>query len=500
MQRSLPMDSLALCFTALLVLADPDLAAMQQKPISPVPAPIGELHVLSTTPARITIAPTTTAVSVSFDRALRQSSISSATFRVRGRSSGTASGTYQFTPDGRQVTFTPLAPFAAGELVSVELSHDIKAIDFSPLRSAGYAFQFTTAVTPSAGQLQQVAVMSNNTGEQTRIYGAAAADLNGDRFIDLTTVNEVSADLRVFLNLADGTGAFSSFLTPEPIGDEASPNEAADFDNDGRIDLCTSATDSQSVWIVLGNGDGSFAAPQEVPVGLEPHGIAVLDVDGDADLDIVNANNGSGNLSLLVNDGSGFFAAPLFFDGGVNGEYGLAAADVNADGITDLVVSGETGSHLLALLGNGDGTFTPAGSPQSTGGATWVVQLGDVNGDGKLDASTANSGSGNGSILIGNGAGGFGAPTIANVGAFTVSSDLADLEGDGDLDWILSSFGGGFWRIYRNDGAGGFSFWRQITAPSNPSCAVPLDIDNDGDVDLALTDEIADVVVIMRNS
>ncbi len=88
---------------------------------------------------------------------------------------------------------------------------------------------------------------------------------------------------------------------------------------------------------------------------------------------------------------------------------------------------------------------------------------------------------------------------ITATGAHTPSTDLADLDGDGDLDWILSSFGGGFWRIYANDGTGTFTFDQQINAASNPSCAVPLDFDNDGDIDLALTDEIADIVLLEEN-
>ena len=32
-----------------------------------------------------------------------------------------------------------------------------------------------------------------------------------------------------------------------------------------------------------------------------------------------------------------------------------------------------------------------------------------------------------------------------------------------------------------------------------PSCTAPVDMDNDGDMDLVFTDEIADLVIIMRN-
>jgi hypothetical protein len=39
-----------------------------------------------------------------------------------------------------------------------------------------------------------------------------------------------------------------------------------------------------------------------------------------------------------------------------------------------------------------------------------------------------------------------------------------------------------------------------IVAPQAASCSVLLDFDNDRDLDLALVDEVADVVLLMRNN
>jgi len=484
--------------SAVLVLALSALHAQQALPFGSG-GPGGTLAVVRTQPATVSVAPVTTAVSVDFDRPVDLSSVTTSTFRVFGRYSGPARGSYSFALGARRVTFTPERPFSAGEVVWVNLSHDLCGMDRSRLRAAGHAFQFLTGVQPSSGTFVQYDVMSNRDCCQTRIYGASATDLDHDGYLDLTTVNEVSADLRVFLNLADGSGEYGAFLAPTPIGDEGSPNEPADFDNDGNADLCVSASSSESVWVMLGNGDGSFGSTQEIPVGQEPHGIVVLDVDGDADPDIVNCNRGNSNLSLLLNDGQGVFGAPTFFEGGVNGEYGLAAGDMDKDGIMDLVTGGNAGTHIRTMRGNGDGTFTAVGSVAASGGQTWVVTLGDEDGDGDLDATTANSGSGTAGVLKNTGAGAFGLVSTVILGAHTVSTDLGDLDGDGDLDWAVSSFGGGFWRLYRNNGSGSFAFWREITAPSNPSCSILLDTDNDGDLDMALTDEIADVVILMEN-
>jgi hypothetical protein len=458
-----------------------------------------QLQVVSTTPTRNATGAVGVNVSIEFDRPLDSATIDVDSFRVYGRWSGPARGAYIFSNGNRTATLVPDDPFSAGELVFVNLSHDIRAADSTFLRAAGYAYQFITAVAPSSASFDQIDRFSNTTGAQTRIYGAAAADLNDDGYLDLATINEVSADVRVFLNRADGSGLFGPMLPPEPIGVEASPNEPADFNNDGLIDLCVAAASSETVSILLGAGDGTFSSVQDIAVGDDPHGIVPLDVDGDGDLDLVNANVGSNDLSLLLNDGAGNFGAPASFDGGVDGEYGLAMADMDGDGITDLVVAARNGAEIVTMLGNGNGTFTAAGAPQVTGGSTWVVVLGDVNGDGDLDAATANDGSGTVGILLGQGDGTFAAPTVLAIGSHVPAADLGDLDGDGDLDLVVSSFGGGMWSWYRNDGTGGFTFVENFTALNNPSCAVLLDFDNDGDLDMALTDEIADEITLMEN-
>ncbi len=462
----------------------------------------GQLEVVSTSPALNATAATGTAIQIDFDRAVDTATITSSTFRAYGRYSGPVSGTFSFSNGDQTVTLTPSEPFSAGELVYVNLSHDIVADDLSPLRSEGYAFQFMTAVVASAATFTEVETFTNMdtpSGPQTRIYGAAATDLNNDGYLDLATVNEVSADVRVFLSNADGSATFGAMLPAEDIGVEASPNDTADFDNDGNVDMVIGAASSDDVWILLGAGDGTFSSDQNIVTAGEPHGVAPLDVDGDGDLDIVNANVAGNDLSLMLNNGSGVFGAPSFFSGNVNGEYGLVPADMDGDGITDLVVAGRNGSEIVTMLGNGNGTFTAAGPAQSTGGQTWVVVVGDVDGDLIMDAVTANNGDGNVGVLLGDGDGTFAPVTTINIGAHVPSVDLGDLDGDGDLDMVVSSYGGGFWRWFENDGTGSFTVVEDFIAPDNPSCSVLFDADNDGDLDMALTDEIADVVRIMRN-
>jgi FG-GAP-like repeat/Bacterial Ig-like domain len=460
--------------------------------------------IVFTTPARNAQAAGTTTISMTFDQPLLPASVTASSFRVFGKQTGTATGPVTFSNSNQTVTLTPSRVFAAGEVVLVNVSHDVLAADSTPVRGAGFAWQFSIAAVPSAGTFQQIDVMSNRTGgpggPQTRIYGALQADLDQDGWIDLTTVNEVSGDLRVFMNRGDGTGLYHPFLQPPfPIGLEASPNEPADFDNDGQIDVVVSAASGGGIWIGRGDGDGTFSGSQSVLTGNEPHGVAVLDVDGDGDPDIVEAIQGDDHLAVLLNNGAGVFGAPTYFDSGCGGEWALAAADMNNDYIYDVVAGCVDDSKGVVGLGNGNGTFTPL-TPQNAGGPPWQVALGDVDGDGDIDAAFGNSFAANGGLLKNDGTGVLGSLDTVPTPAHTPASDLADLDGDGDLDWILSSYGAGLWRIYWNDGAGNFGSPTDIAAPSNPSCAVPVDFDNDGDIDLALSDEIADVVVLMQNT
>jgi hypothetical protein len=470
---------------------------------------MGSLQVVSTNPTlnRVGVR-AATAVSVTFDRAVQTATVTHSSFRVAGRWSGRADGNFTFSNAGRTVTLTPFDKFSAGETVYVNLGHSILATDGSPLRSAGYAFQFTVltwvraAAPPGAlpfTQIDSLDVRSTpNVG--TRAYGGLGSDFDRDGWLDLAIVNEDSGDLRVFKNRSNGTGLYDPFLQPPtPIGHVASPNEPGDFNNDGFPDAATANVSDDTVSILLGHGDGTFEPQQVVAVGGAPHGLAVLDADGDGDLDIATANTNGNNVSLILNNGSGVFGPATSFDAGGNGEYSLGSGDMNNDGIDDLVVGTRNDQLIHVLRGNGNGTFTHVASG-AAGGSTWQLALGDVNRDGNLDVATGNGGSGNGAILKGNGDGTLAAAAVVSPGGSIVASDLGDLDGDGDLDWVLSSFGSARWFVYRNNGTGTMTLVNSIVAPQAASCSVLLDFDNDRDLDMALVDEVADRVLLMRNN
>ena len=441
-------------------------------------------------------------IEITFNQPVSLASVTPQSFWVFGRWSGAVEGKFSYSNSNQTVALTPDRPFSAGEQVMVVLSNNLQSADGSPFRSAGLSFQFFVRAEPqSALDFVEIAEMTTRTDPDisTRSYGGIATDLNEDGWMDITVVNEDTADLRTFLNRGDSTGSFNNFLMPPAsVGDRASPSEPTDFNRDGHADVCVVNINSNTVSVLLGNGDGTFAPQQQIFVGNAPRGIAVLDVDGDGDTDIVNTNSGSSNLSLLINNGNGVFGNPTFFEGGGAGEWSLAAADMDNDNILDLVVGARNSETIIVNKCNGDGTFT-AYTPQSAGGSTWMIVCGDLDGDGNQDITSANSSDNNGSVLLGNGNGGLSAPTTSPTDAFPLATDLADLDGDGDLDWVVASFGGD-WFVFKNNGNGSFAMDQEIDAPIAASCSLAADIDNDQDLDLVLIDELLDVIIVMRNA
>src|SRR5262249_40141893 len=156
--------------------------------------------------------------------------------------------------------------------------------------------------------------------------------------------------ISVWLGNSDGTlqnpVAYSGGSNPYGIA-------AGDFNKDGKLDLAVSNlldTTAQSVSVLLGNGDGTFADPVAYPSLSGP--VVVADFNHDTKLDIATA------CSLLLGNGNGTFQAPspIFAPQGcVNGGVGnLAVADFNLDGNPDLVGLSDGLSNGVALIALGN--------------------------------------------------------------------------------------------------------------------------------------------------
>ena len=108
--------------------------------------------------------------------------------------------------------------------------------------------------------------------------------------------------------------------------------------------------------------------------------------------------------------------------------------------------------------------------------------------------------------MNGNGAAWEAVPLVASGFDNEPLTYLGDLDGDGDLDVAMCTHFGATEGVARiawaenRDGRGGEWMLRPIAVGKSFTHAiVAADFDNDGDLDLALTDEIADVIVLQKN-
>ena len=112
----------------------------------------------------------------------------------------------------------------------------------------------------------------------------------------------------------------------------------------------------------------------------------------------MNYGSNSGSVSVLLGYGNGTFRTAVNYTVR-NNPYSLTIGDFNGDGKEDLV-AGNAGSNNVSILpGNGDGTFqVPANFAVGTQPSS--VAVGDFNGDGKQDIATGNYSSRNVSVLL----------------------------------------------------------------------------------------------------
>ena len=355
--------------------------------------------------------------------------------------------------------------------------------------------------TPSFGTPSTIATGSG-------AVGVAIGDVNGDGIPDLVATNPASNTVSVLLGNGNGT-----FQTPTTNATGGHPLyvAVADVNGDGKADLVVAneaGSDSNSVSVLLGNGDGIFQTQQAYAVGSNPSWVAVGDFNGDGHPDIVAANEGSNDnsVSVLLNNGDGTFASQSIVTLADNPS-SVAVADINHDGNLDIVALSYAGSYISVLLGNGDGTFQSQQTYALAGGY-WPdhsVAIGDLNGDGIPDVVATQSTGYAVSVLLGTGNSSsnlFGSA----VDYTTYTTDpgrpddvtIADVNGDGKPDLVVSN-------VDKNDvavliGNGDGTFQTPIVYSGTASNFVAVgDLNGDGKPDI-VEGSLGGVSVVLNDS
>ena len=297
---------------------------------------------------------------------------------------GTAPGPFSFK--GTVSAFGPSAP--TGTVTFTDTTSNF-VLGSAPLNPATLQNGFTAPTNyPITGM---------NNGQTGGTNGPAEGDFNGDGRPDFAVPTN-TGPIVILLGKGDGTFTNGTSLTP-PSPFEPTAVVVGDFNQDGKQDLAVLSASGPgsvgSVNVYLGNGDGTFQAPKNVPV-------AAI--------------------------GSGPTASRL-----------LATGDFNRDGVADLVATNAALNQVAVLIGNGDGTFQKA-VPYTVGNAPWNVVVGDINQDGFLDLAVASDATGSASILLGNGDGTFQTFIPIALGSSQVGSvALGDFNKDGWPDLATTS-------------------------------------------------------------
>jgi hypothetical protein len=356
------------------------------------------------------------------------------------------------------------------------------------------------------------------------------ADFNTDGNLDLAVTN--TADDTVSILLGNGNGTFQPAVSYNAgLGSSGNPVwlAAADFNGDGKLDIAVEGNNDIS--ILLGNGDGTFAAARTYSTGSSSGnrgGLAVGDYFGNGRQDLAVTVFGNNTVAILPNNGDGTFGTPIALPmpAGFSNLRSIAAGNFFGNGYADLAVAGGEGYNNVLLPTNPAGValFRNDGAGHFTFSAKYLavttpdpgggdgqgdtvnpehVDAADLTHSGRLDLVLSLYDH-NIDVFLNNGDGtfqpavGYTTETAGSVGGYPRGVAFADVNGDGNLDIVTLNFGepvpadqptpqpGSLGVLYGN-GDGTFQAPIQYTPYTLPGGVAVGDFNGDGFPDLAVT-------------
>lgn len=386
-----------------------------------------------------------------------------------------------------------------------QLTADITSADVAAAGTAivtvanvsGAASNFVSFPVAASRSALSFSTMNYSVGTNPNFV--AVGDFNEDGNLDLAVSNETSNTISILLGNGDGT-----FKPHVDYAAESEPIEivTGDFNNDGHLDFAV-ANDEESISIFLGNGDGTFQPQIITAVTLQAFTLAVGDLNGDGKLDVVVGYinySTTTNIGVLLGNGDGTFQPIRNYPAGGTFTAGAALADLRNNGLLDVVVSNPNENTISVLFGNGDGTFQSPVTYAAETSPNWN-QLADFNQDGYVDIANANAGSGffNFEEFLNRGDGTFSSFTEYGTGNLPQALVSADFNGDGKLDVASSSGSNPNFSIsvLLGNGDGTFQTFRSFYAGPNSNSLAVGDFNHDGMLDLVTNDYATNQVSVL---
>jgi len=289
----------------------------------------------------------------------------------------------------------------------------------------------------------------------------SVGDFNSDTIADLVVPSQDNNLVTLLVGNGDST-----FQAPVEIalgiGNLPGYATVGRFNEDTFDDIAVTVELARVVVVLLGNGDGTFQAPQQAPTGASPQFLTNGDVDQDGNVDLLVAvNDFPGGVEIHAGNGDGTFATGDLVFPITNGLYiqHMDVTDLDQDGFMDITVMtgysdpvdskglGPFRGGFYLLYGRGGGNFEDALFQPGNGSDPGQGSAADVDGDGILDLVSASGGGRDVSILLGAGDRSFQPEQRYNMNrpgrtfaAFGTRFQVYDANGDG-LNDIIAVFG-----------------------------------------------------------
>lgn len=397
--------------------------------------------------------------------------------------------------------------------------HSILAAYQADLFPGSVSASQAVTVTPNANYSAFTSIAASGTPPGPYTLAGTVAGFGTTPPTGTVTFSQTSNGMTVgsqALNPATlGFTFLNAFGSPVPVGFEPEISVLGDFNNDGILDIAMASNGSQSISILLGNGDGTFQ-PQTtlLPSTFGALSIAVGDFnrDGNLDLAVVIPGNGqpgagTGTVNILIGNGNGTFQPPQAYVVGT-APVSIVTADFNSDGFLDLAVLNTGDKDVEVLLGAGDGTFTleqsclpffvpgthAEGIPTCStatfpvGNNARQIATGDFNVDGIPDLVVTNSGDATVSVLLGLGDGTFSTGATVAVGPDVSDVAVADFNGDGFPDIAVANQGSNTMTVLLGRGNGTFATPGQTYNAGRAPVGIAVgDFNGDGSMDLVVS-------------
>lgn len=399
--------------------------------------------------------------------------------------------------------------FSAAASYTVSSPAALVAANFRRTTGAGLAVVTSTGV--SVYNFVGGTPTTSTISVSGSLTGVVAADLNHDGNLDLAISDNTNNNVHVLTG--NGAGTFTPLGTYS-TGSATKPGAivAADFNNDGNIDVATANKGNNTVTVLLGSTSGALTAQTPVAAGTNPVTLLATDINSDGNPDLVafDAGTTTGAVAVLLGNGDGTLqtaqSSSLSF---VPGNFAFVR-DFNRDGKPDIAITQQNTNRVSLLLNNTlptqylDGRSLSSANSVGSGNGNMAdsISAGDFNQDGKADIATAYLADNAVRVMLNTGTG-FGAAVVYSVGKQPYSVSSGDLNGDGYPDLVTANTGDNTISVLLNKGKTGYGTFNSAVTynvGTQPFQAAIGDVNGDGYPDLAVTNYGANTVSILFGS